>query len=153
MIRSSSSNRVSDTKTQSLSTSPSLPSLIYRQSSLSPSPSSSSESDLLLDNDLPTFHPNSVLGMRKKSRIRFAQSSVHVIPFLLFFCGLVLWFFSKPGMCVLHFTSQLFFFNFSGLCSFDIFIAIDICEFEVYVAMFSLICWKFMLKLVSVGNI
>ncbi|KAK1367564.1 hypothetical protein POM88_033656 [Heracleum sosnowskyi] len=97
MNKSSSSNRVSDTKQSSLSTSPSLPSLIMRQNSLTLSASpSSSESDLLLDNDLPSFHPNSYLAMRKKSRVRFARSSVHVIPFLLFFCGLVLWGFSKP---------------------------------------------------------
>ncbi|KAL1834762.1 hypothetical protein ACET3Z_004413 [Daucus carota] len=96
MNRSSSSNTFSDTKRNStLSASPSLPSLVMRQSSMSPSPSSS-ESDLLLDNELPSLHPSSFLAMRHKSRARFAKSSIHVIPFLLFLCGLVLWIFSKP---------------------------------------------------------
>lgn len=129
MIRSSSSTRVSDTKTQSLSTSPSLPSLIYRQSSLSPSPSSS-ESDLLLDNDLPSFHPNSVLAMRKKSGARFALSSVHVIPSLLssvasFFGSSLNW------VCVYNSHHSCFLFIFICFLDFAVVICLPIIYCEI----------------------
>ncbi|KAL8101850.1 hypothetical protein AgCh_033662 [Apium graveolens] len=85
MHRSSSSSRVSENLYSQLSTSASSPSLTLRESS----------SELFLD-ELPTLHPKSFLAMRNKTRLQVADSAIHIIPFILIFCVLVLWLFSKP---------------------------------------------------------
>lgn len=35
---------------------------------------------------------------KEKPRAKFAENAVHIIPFVLLACALVLWFFSNPGM-------------------------------------------------------
>lgn len=41
------------------------------------------------------------LFKKEKSRSKFPERAVHLIPFVLVFCALVLWFFSNPGLsCV-----------------------------------------------------
>jgi hypothetical protein len=46
---------------------------------------------------LPAYDPMVELAMKEKSRAKFAENAVHIIPFVLLLCGLVLWFFSNPG--------------------------------------------------------
>ncbi|KAB1216022.1 hypothetical protein CJ030_MR4G008904 [Morella rubra] len=58
------------------------------------SPSLLSSSDA--DRKLPTFDPISMVAKKERSRLRFAESSVHVIPLVLLLCVIVLWFFSHP---------------------------------------------------------
>ncbi|WOG81289.1 hypothetical protein DCAR_0100435 [Daucus carota subsp. sativus] len=89
MHRSSSSNRVSEHLYPQLPASASSPSLTLRQSS----------SELFTD-ELPTLHPKSYVAMRQKARLQIADSAIHIIPFILIFSVLVLWFFSKPGVSI-----------------------------------------------------
>ncbi|KAJ7010341.1 hypothetical protein NC653_000932 [Populus alba x Populus x berolinensis] len=51
-------------------------------------------------NQLPAYDPMVELAMKEKSRAKFAENAVHVIPFVLLLCGLVLWFFSNPDVNV-----------------------------------------------------
>lgn len=85
MYRSSSSTRVSD-EFFSNQISPSLLS--------SPNPKTTiTDSDHLL----PTLHPQSHAAKKDKYRLRSAENAIHLIPVLLVFCVIVLWFFSSPG--------------------------------------------------------
>ncbi|KAK1281464.1 hypothetical protein QJS10_CPB22g00260 [Acorus calamus] len=45
---------------------------------------------------LPTFHPSSAAARREASRVRAAESAIHVIPAVLVACAVILWFFSHP---------------------------------------------------------
>ncbi|KAI5601135.1 hypothetical protein POPTR_001G080500v4 [Populus trichocarpa] len=51
-------------------------------------------------NQLPAYDPMVELAMKEKSRAKFAENAVHIIPFVLLLCGLVLWFFSNPDVNV-----------------------------------------------------
>ncbi|KAJ0048171.1 hypothetical protein Pint_15784 [Pistacia integerrima] len=50
-----------------------------------------------LDHNLPTYNPLSYAAKRERSRLRFAENAVHVIPIVLVFCAIVLWLFSNHG--------------------------------------------------------
>ncbi|KAJ6712765.1 TRANSMEMBRANE PROTEIN [Salix purpurea] len=51
-------------------------------------------------NQLPAYDPMVEMAMKEKSRAKFAENAVHIIPFVLLLCGLVLWFFSNPDVNV-----------------------------------------------------
>lgn len=52
-----------------------------------------------LDEDEPLSYNNPAEEMVKKdkSRAKFAENAIHIIPFVLLACALVLWLFSNPG--------------------------------------------------------
>lgn len=47
---------------------------------------------------LPTYDPQSETAKKEALRARFAENMVHVIPLVIVFCALVLWFFSYPDI-------------------------------------------------------
>ncbi|XP_054825364.1 uncharacterized protein LOC129322908 isoform X3 [Prosopis cineraria] len=49
------------------------------------------------DTNLPIYDPVVELTKKEKARIRFAENAVHIIPFVLFACAIVLWIFSNPS--------------------------------------------------------
>lgn len=88
MHRSASTPRVSDDYSK------------YHSSPPSSSSSSSSAALRALSleaDELPVLEPMSEVYKKEKSRIKFGETVVHIIPFVLLFCALVLWFFSNPG--------------------------------------------------------
>ncbi|KAJ8772449.1 hypothetical protein K2173_027626 [Erythroxylum novogranatense] len=52
----------------------------------------------LEENELPEYDPATEMVKKEKSRIKFAENAVHVIPFVLLLCGLILWLFSNPNV-------------------------------------------------------
>lgn len=50
-----------------------------------------------IDQDLPTYDPNSDAAKKERAVAKFAGNAVHAIPFLLLFCAFLLWFFSSPA--------------------------------------------------------
>lgn len=90
MYRSGSSTRVSDE---------------FFSNSLSSAPASDAE-----EQQLPTFNPASHVAKKEKIRLRSAETAVHIIPLLLIFCAVILWFFSSPGTLL-----PLDFYHRSGL--------------------------------------
>ncbi|XP_057475344.1 uncharacterized protein LOC130763448 isoform X3 [Actinidia eriantha] len=79
MHRSSSATRVSEPH--------------FNQAS-SPSRSLRPESDA--GDQLPTYDPQSHVAKKARTRLRSAETAVHLIPLLLVLCAIVLWFFSNP---------------------------------------------------------
>ncbi|QCD91514.1 hypothetical protein DEO72_LG4g2480 [Vigna unguiculata] len=59
-------------------------------------PSLDLDLDMDTDQHLPTYDPLSHVAQRHLSRLRSAQNAVHLIPLLVLFCAVVLWFFSAP---------------------------------------------------------
>ncbi|XP_010259170.1 PREDICTED: uncharacterized protein LOC104598687 [Nelumbo nucifera] len=53
-------------------------------------------------NEIPTYNPLSDAAKKEKQRIKFAENAVHVIPFVLLLCALILWFFSNPEVDMVH---------------------------------------------------
>ncbi|GFY83564.1 similar to RAS 5 [Actinidia rufa] len=84
MHRSASANRVPDDYVKPHT---SLPS-----SKVSPSLRALS----LETNELPLFESMSEVSKKDKSRAKFAENGVHIIPLVLLLCALILWFFSNP---------------------------------------------------------
>ncbi|KAM3686905.1 hypothetical protein ACB098_10G037600 [Castanea mollissima] len=87
MHRSSSTSRVSSE-------------LFSSQSQTYSSSSSSSDNDQQDEQEqlLPTYDPLSHVAKKQLSRLRSAQSAVHLIPLVLLLCAIILWFFSTPGI-------------------------------------------------------
>ncbi|KDP22476.1 hypothetical protein JCGZ_26307 [Jatropha curcas] len=50
------------------------------------------------ENELPAYDPLMENVKKDKSRIKFAENAIHVIPFVLLLCAFVLWFFSNPDV-------------------------------------------------------
>ncbi|KAF8380594.1 hypothetical protein HHK36_028082 [Tetracentron sinense] len=48
--------------------------------------------------DSPTYNPLSDVAKRERSRLRSAENAVHLIPFVLLLCAIILWFFSHPAV-------------------------------------------------------
>ncbi|KAG1346185.1 hypothetical protein COCNU_06G000140 [Cocos nucifera] len=46
---------------------------------------------------LPTYDPLSDAAKKDAVRARFADNMVHLIPLVIIFCAMVLWFFSHPA--------------------------------------------------------
>ncbi|KAL6977604.1 hypothetical protein U1Q18_026396 [Sarracenia purpurea var. burkii] len=88
MYRSGSTSRVSDEY------------LKYHSSSPAPSASAALRSLSLEGNELPLYEPPSEASKKEKSRAKFAENAVHLIPLVLLLCALVLWFFSNPDVNV-----------------------------------------------------
>ncbi|CAK9184989.1 unnamed protein product [Ilex paraguariensis] len=80
MHRSSSSTRVSDE-------------FFSNSSSSSPYQSFNPNSDT---HQLPTYNPLSEVAKKERSRLRSAETAVHIIPVLLVLCAIILWYFSSP---------------------------------------------------------
>lgn len=62
--------------------------------------SSSSSSYSMLDgnnNNFPTYDPIVELAKKEKARVKFSENAVHIIPFVLLVCAVILWIFSNPG--------------------------------------------------------
>ncbi|XP_021905721.1 uncharacterized protein LOC110820538 [Carica papaya] len=68
----------------------------YMHSSPAMRPSSVTDGD---DREPPPYDSNTETES-KKPRSKFAENAVHVIPFVLFLCALILWFFSTPDIDV-----------------------------------------------------
>ncbi|KAI3813080.1 hypothetical protein L1987_17796 [Smallanthus sonchifolius] len=43
---------------------------------------------------LPTYNPHSYIATKEQNQIRSAEAAIHLIPFLLVICAIILWFFS-----------------------------------------------------------
>jgi hypothetical protein len=52
----------------------------------------------LESNELPLYEPTSEAGKKEKTRTKFAENGVHLIPFVLILCALILWFLSNPDI-------------------------------------------------------
>jgi len=51
---------------------------------------------------LPTYDPIADLAKKERARVKLAENAVHLIPFVLIACALILWLFSNPGQsCIL----------------------------------------------------
>uniref|UniRef100_A0A7N0TJD7 Transmembrane protein n=1 Tax=Kalanchoe fedtschenkoi TaxID=63787 RepID=A0A7N0TJD7_KALFE len=49
---------------------------------------------------LPIYDPPSNMTKKDKSRAKFADNAIHIIPLVLLVCGLILWLFSNPDVDV-----------------------------------------------------
>ncbi|KAK9984777.1 hypothetical protein SO802_034302 [Lithocarpus litseifolius] len=127
MHRSSSTSQVSSELFSSQSQSKS------RTSSSSSDNDQQQEQELLL----PTYDPLSHVAKKQLSRLRSAQSAVHLIPLVLLLCAIILWFFSTPGIySFLTHPSALLYFSIYSLSIFFFYIALIGCwvmSFEVEV--------------------
>ncbi|KAK4353135.1 hypothetical protein RND71_028653 [Anisodus tanguticus] len=47
---------------------------------------------------LPIHESLSDIAKKEKSRAKFAENAVHIIPFVLLLCGFILWFLSSPDV-------------------------------------------------------
>ncbi|KVI10079.1 uncharacterized protein LOC112501424 [Cynara cardunculus var. scolymus] len=91
MFRSVSTSRVSDDSYYS----------INNQSPTSKAVSPALRALALEANELPQYEPSPSSTTSKKDRfgrVRFSEKVVHLIPLVLLFCALVLWFFSNPDI-------------------------------------------------------
>ncbi|KAK9266516.1 hypothetical protein L1049_020779 [Liquidambar formosana] len=82
MYRSVSSNRVSED---------------YYTHASSPGLRPSLEGD---EAPLPLYDAVSEAPKKERSRIKFSENAVHLIPFVLFLCAIILWFLSNPDVDV-----------------------------------------------------
>lgn len=104
MFRSISTSRVSDDTYYS----------IYNHSPTSKAVSPALRALALEANELPQYETSSPFPTTPKKekfgRVRMSEKAVHLIPLVLLFCALVLWFFSNPGeflYFILFFLSNL----------------------------------------------
>lgn len=49
------------------------------------------------DYELPAYDPISNMIRKDKPRAKFSENAVHVIPFVLLLCAVILWLFSGTG--------------------------------------------------------
>ncbi|KAL3834694.1 hypothetical protein ACJIZ3_009430 [Penstemon smallii] len=94
MYRSASTNRVADDHFS-----------YHSSSSLSPSSNSKASPALralsLEASELPVnYEPLSEAAKKEKSRAKFAETAVHLIPLVLLLCAFILWFLSDPNIDV-----------------------------------------------------
>ncbi|XP_029128510.1 uncharacterized protein LOC109804989 [Cajanus cajan] len=52
-------------------------------------------------NNLPTYDPIAELAKKERARVKFAENAVHVIPFVLIICAIILWLFSNPDVGII----------------------------------------------------
>ncbi|EOY22759.1 hypothetical protein QUC31_007901 [Theobroma cacao] len=50
------------------------------------------------NNEVPMYDPIIEMAKKEKSRARFAENAVHIIPLVLLVCALILWFFSNADV-------------------------------------------------------
>ena len=61
------------------------------------------------DDELPSYNnPPEEMIKKEKSRAKFAENAIHIIPFVLLACALVLWLFSNPGIYIRTFRSKTY---------------------------------------------
>ncbi|KAL6580634.1 hypothetical protein OROMI_008658 [Orobanche minor] len=48
--------------------------------------------------ELPIHEPSSEAAKKEKSRAKFAENAVHLIPLILLLCAFILWVFSNPDI-------------------------------------------------------
>ncbi|KAI4327175.1 hypothetical protein L6164_019667 [Bauhinia variegata] len=60
------------------------------------------------EQQLPTYDPLSHVAQRERSRLRSAEKAIHLVPLLLIFCAIILWFFSSPGEDIAYNLISLF---------------------------------------------
>ncbi|XVF11302.1 hypothetical protein REPUB_Repub08aG0014900 [Reevesia pubescens] len=48
--------------------------------------------------ELPMYDPTIEMAKKEKSRAKFAENAVHMIPLVLLLCALILWLFSNPDV-------------------------------------------------------
>ncbi|KAL8136647.1 hypothetical protein V2J09_002648 [Rumex salicifolius] len=89
MHRSSSTTRVSDEYFKVSSSSPT-------QGSPAGNQRLPVDGSVSSDSQLPVYSPSSYVAKRERSRTRFAENAVHLIPLILVVCAVILWFFSHP---------------------------------------------------------
>ena len=85
---------------RSVSTSKVLDDSYYTHSPTSKAVSPALRALALEANELPQYETSSFPSTPKKDklgRVRFSEKAVHLIPLVLMFCALVLWFLSNPG--------------------------------------------------------
>ncbi|AES61899.1 transmembrane protein, putative [Medicago truncatula] len=73
----------------------------YFKHATSSSSSSSISPGQRSSNDLPTYDPIVELAKKEKARVKFSENAVHVIPFVLLLCAIILWIFSNPEVGML----------------------------------------------------
>ncbi|KAK2403755.1 hypothetical protein P8452_09664 [Trifolium repens] len=52
-------------------------------------------------NNLPTYDPIVELAKREKARVKFSENAVHLIPFVLLLCAVILWICSNPDVGII----------------------------------------------------
>ncbi|KAI5670307.1 hypothetical protein M9H77_10671 [Catharanthus roseus] len=87
MYRSASTNRVTDDHYSSATSASSKVSAALRALSLEA-------------NELPVYEPLSETAKKERSRLKFAENAVHLIPVVLLLCAFILWFFCNPDIDV-----------------------------------------------------
>ncbi|KAK1417269.1 hypothetical protein QVD17_26395 [Tagetes erecta] len=60
-----------------------------------------------LDDNVPVYDPVSQDGMKKEHCKSSGESTIHLIPLVLIFCGFVLWFFSHPPSEIKEISSTM----------------------------------------------
>ncbi|KAL3647534.1 hypothetical protein CASFOL_008502 [Castilleja foliolosa] len=88
MYRSGSANRFSDDNYSYYTSSPSskVPTALR------------SLSQQGVDNELPIYEPLSEASKKDRTRAKFSENAVHLIPLILLLCALILWFSSNPDI-------------------------------------------------------
>ncbi|GAA0143064.1 hypothetical protein Leryth_024160 [Lithospermum erythrorhizon] len=64
----------------------------------SPNLSNSLRALSLETNVLPTYEPLSDIAKKERARAKLAENAIHIIPFVLLFCALLLWLLSNPDI-------------------------------------------------------
>ncbi|KAF5731036.1 hypothetical protein HS088_TW19G00639 [Tripterygium wilfordii] len=72
----------------------------YYMHSSSPVSVKTSSSSMEVQNELPMYDPDVEMAQKEKSRTKFAENAVHVIPFVLLLCAFILWLYSNPDVGV-----------------------------------------------------
>lgn len=62
-------------------------------------------SSIDMDHHLSPYHPQSEIEKKEVNRIKVAENMVHIIPFVILLCTIVLWFFSHPTGTLISFDS------------------------------------------------
>ncbi|TKY51785.1 hypothetical protein E2542_SST23304 [Spatholobus suberectus] len=74
----------------------------FKHATSSPSLSGHRSSYSMFDsNNLPTYDPIAELAKKERARVKFAENAVHVIPFVLIVCAIILWLFSNPDVGII----------------------------------------------------
>lgn len=69
----------------------------FKHATSSPASGHRSSYSMFDGNHLPTYDPIAELAKKEKAHVKFAENAVHVIPFVLIVCAMILWIFSNPG--------------------------------------------------------
>ncbi|XP_061337515.1 uncharacterized protein LOC133284505 [Gastrolobium bilobum] len=73
----------------------------FKHVTSSTSPGHRSSYSMFDGNTLPTYDPIAELAKKERARVKFAETAVHVIPFVLIVCAFILWLFSNPDVGII----------------------------------------------------